>query len=117
MLMMLSGVLESVSDRYPYYTYVLTVKGEGFTLEVEVPKKLAEEAGWEPKESEKVEVLLGDTLSREFDEYEVVYSGRVYLVEENEAMMSFGGILARLEGDLVKELSVDMKVYLGLRRK
>jgi len=112
----LSGTIERLESRYPYRVRVLVIKTDKeIELEIEVPEKLIEEADLDLKEGARVDIVLSQEKSREVLESEIAYSGEVYKVRDKEVLISFGGILAKLSGDLPAWLREGVRVYLGLK--
>ena len=92
----------------------LTLKVSGGDVSLEIPQRVLEEVGWDPKPGEKVEVYLSRGLRR--DGWEIVYSGKVYLKKGDRVYLSFGGLIGTVSVKRYLNLGVGEKVYMGLKR-
>lgn len=109
-----AGTISDVKSLYPYRMRRIVINTNDFTLEVELPERLIEEANISIERGISVKVVLSEAKSNAVLESDVAYSGEVYAAREGEIYMSFGGILAKVSGNYPSWLKVGKKLYLGL---
>lgn len=108
------GVISEVKSLYPYRMKKTVINTSDFTLEIELPERLIEEANIRPEKDISVKIVLSETKTDAVLESDIAYSGEVYAVKEGEAYISFGGILAKVSGNYPSWLEAGKKLYLGL---
>lgn len=106
-------VLLSSIKRYDYANVVaLLMRGGGYEVRLELPTRVLDEVGWEPRVSDEVELEVtpeGGSL----EEWEVVLSGKLLKAGEGEYTLSCGGLLCTVKGPGASSLA---KAYVRLRR-